>query len=174
MKGFSTPKIEGKFSLRSSSTGMILMDEVEVPKDNLLPNVSGLSVSSCSNSSVNKNTIFCILISDIWSGSFWLSEQCALWDLMGSAGSCRILLPRCPSVHHGQVRQSVHILTAVSVTETDKDHFYNITVSSIRIQFGVPLARNQLMQKKMADMLTEITIGLQSCLTLGRLIEQKR
>lgn len=47
-------------------------------------------------------------------------------------------------------------------------------VSSIRIQFGVPLARNQLMQKKMADMLTEITIGLQSCLTLGRLIEQKK
>lgn len=44
----------------------------------------------------------------------------------------------------------------------------------IRIQFGVPLARNQLMQKKMADMLTEITIGLQSCLVLGRLIEQKK
>lgn len=63
MKGFSTPKIEGKFSLRSSSTGMILMDEVEVPKDNLLPNVSGLSVSSCSSSSVHKNTIFCMLIS---------------------------------------------------------------------------------------------------------------
>lgn len=46
MKGFSTPKIEGKFSLRASSTGMILMDEVEVPKENLLPNVSGLAVSS--------------------------------------------------------------------------------------------------------------------------------
>lgn len=45
MKGFSTPKIEGKFSLRASSTGMILMDEVEVPKENLLPNVSGLAVS---------------------------------------------------------------------------------------------------------------------------------
>lgn len=44
----------------------------------------------------------------------------------------------------------------------------------IRIQFGVPLARNQLMQKKMADMLTEITIGLQSCLQLGRLIDQKK
>lgn len=48
MKGFSTPKIEGKFSLRASSTGMILMDEVEVPKENLLPNVSGLAVSGCS------------------------------------------------------------------------------------------------------------------------------
>lgn len=44
----------------------------------------------------------------------------------------------------------------------------------IRIQFGVPLARNQLMQKKMADMLTEITLGLQSCLQLGRLIDQKK
>lgn len=44
----------------------------------------------------------------------------------------------------------------------------------IRIQFGVPLARNQLMQKKMADMLTEITLGLQSCLALGRLIDQKK
>lgn len=44
----------------------------------------------------------------------------------------------------------------------------------IRIQFGVPLARNQLMQKKMADMLTEITLGLQSCLVLGRLIDEKK
>lgn len=43
-----------------------------------------------------------------------------------------------------------------------------------RIQFGVPLARNQLMQKKMADMLTEITIGLHSCLQLGRLIDEKK
>ncbi len=43
-----------------------------------------------------------------------------------------------------------------------------------RIQFGVPLARNQLIQKKMADMLTEITLGLQSCLQLGRLIDQKK
>lgn len=58
MKGFSTPKIEGKFSLRTSATGMILMDEVEVPKDNLLPNVSGLAASSCSSSKVNKNHHF--------------------------------------------------------------------------------------------------------------------
>lgn len=48
MKGFTTPKIEGKFSLRASATGMIVMDEVEVPQENLLPNVSGLAVSSCS------------------------------------------------------------------------------------------------------------------------------
>lgn len=45
MKGLTTPKIEGKFSLRASSTGMIVMDEVEVPEENLLPNVSGLAVS---------------------------------------------------------------------------------------------------------------------------------
>lgn len=46
MKGLSTPKIEGKFSLRASATGMILMDEVEVPEENLLPNASGLGVST--------------------------------------------------------------------------------------------------------------------------------
>lgn len=45
MKGLATPKIEGKFSLRASATGMILMDEVEVPQENMLPNVSGLAVS---------------------------------------------------------------------------------------------------------------------------------
>jgi len=45
MKGLTTPKIEGKFSLRASTTGMIVMDEVEVPEENLLPNVSGLAVS---------------------------------------------------------------------------------------------------------------------------------
>lgn len=49
-----------------------------------------------------------------------------------------------------------------------------IALSYARIQFGVPLARNQLMQKKMADMLTEITIGLQSCLQLGRLMDERK
>ena len=48
------------------------------------------------------------------------------------------------------------------------------SMNVLRIQFGVPLARNQLMQKKMADMLTEITIGLQACLQLGRLIDNKK
>lgn len=51
MKGFATPKIEGKFSLRASATGMILMDEVEVPEENLLPNVSGLAVRWCTRRS---------------------------------------------------------------------------------------------------------------------------
>uniref|UniRef100_A0A8C6U866 Glutaryl-CoA dehydrogenase a n=1 Tax=Neogobius melanostomus TaxID=47308 RepID=A0A8C6U866_9GOBI len=82
MKGFNTPKIEGKFSLRASATGMILMDEVEVPQENLLPNVSGLAVRS-------------------------------LW-LTGSYLTFGSLL--------------IFVLN--------------------RIQFGVPLARNQLMQKK--------------------------
>lgn len=125
MKGFSTPKIEGKFSLRASSTGMILMDEVEVPKENLLPNVSGLAVRSCSTQTCRPKYYF--LHENIWhvllpSGSFWLSEQCALWDCMGSTGSCRILLPCCPSVHPGQVCQSFSIITVVNVIETDKDH----------------------------------------------------
>uniref|UniRef100_H3D3D6 Glutaryl-CoA dehydrogenase, mitochondrial n=1 Tax=Tetraodon nigroviridis TaxID=99883 RepID=H3D3D6_TETNG len=119
MKGFSTPKIEGKFSLRTSATGMILMDEVEVPKDNLLPNASGLAGPfGCLNNA-----------------RYGIS-----WGALGAAEFC-----------FHTARQ------------------YTLD----RIQFGVPLARNQLMQKKMADMLTEITIGLQSCLALGRLIDQK-
>lgn len=94
MKGFSTPKIEGKFSLRASSTGMILMDEVEVPKDNLLPNVSGLAVSSCSSSSVNKNTIFCMLISDMSfgdQGPFGCLNNARYgisWGALGAAEFC--------------------------------------------------------------------------------------
>ncbi|CAB1341963.1 unnamed protein product [Coregonus sp. 'balchen'] len=104
MKGFTTPKIEGKFSLRASATGMIIMDEVEVPEENLLPKVSGLG------------------------GPFGCLKQRPVWHRLGFT----------------------------------------------RIQFGVPLARNQLMQKKMADMLTEITIGLQACLQLGRLIDAKK
>jgi len=51
---------------------------------------------------------------------------------------------------------------------------FPVLAAAARIQFGVPLARNQLIQKKMADMLTEITIGLQACLQLGRLIDANR
>jgi len=86
MKGLSAPKIEGKFSLRASVTGEIVMDNVFVPEENLLPNVSGLKVE--------------------------------------------------------------------------------------RKQFGRPLAANQLIQKKLADMQTEIAIGLQSCLRVGRLFDE--
>uniref|UniRef100_A0A6Q2XQE3 Glutaryl-CoA dehydrogenase, mitochondrial n=1 Tax=Esox lucius TaxID=8010 RepID=A0A6Q2XQE3_ESOLU len=120
MKGFSTPKIEGKFSLRASSTGMIIMDEVEVPEDNMLPRVSGLGGPfGCLNN----------------------ARYGIAWGSLGAAEFC-----------FHTARQ------------------YTLD----RIQFGVPLARNQLMQKKMADMLTEITIGLQACLQLGRLIDAKK
>ncbi|KAM3597968.1 uncharacterized protein V6R79_011890 [Siganus canaliculatus] len=120
MKGFTTPKIEGKFSLRASATGMILMDEVEVPEENLLPKASGLGGPfGCLNN----------------------ARYGIAWGALGAAEFC----------FHAARQYTLD-----------------------RIQFGVPLARNQLMQKKMADMLTEITIGLQSCLQLGRLIDQKR
>nr|XP_033941872.1 glutaryl-CoA dehydrogenase a [Pseudochaenichthys georgianus] len=120
MKGFATPKIEGKFSLRASATGMILMDEVEVPQENLLPNVSGLAGPfGCLNN----------------------ARYGIAWGALGAAEFC----------FHAARQYTLD-----------------------RIQFGVPLARNQLMQKKMADMLTEITIGLQSCLTLGKLIDDKK
>ncbi|TSK87519.1 Glutaryl-CoA dehydrogenase, mitochondrial [Bagarius yarrelli] len=120
MKGLSTPKIEGKFSLRASSTGMIVMDDVEVPEENLLPNVSGLGGPfGCLNN----------------------ARYGIAWGALGAAEFC----------FHAARQYTMD-----------------------RIQFGVPLARNQLMQKKMADMLTEITLGLQSCLQLGRLIDQKK
>ncbi|XP_070704696.1 glutaryl-CoA dehydrogenase b [Pempheris klunzingeri] len=120
MKGLSTPKIEGKFSLRASVTGMIVMDDVEVPEENLLPKASGLGGPfGCLNN----------------------ARYGIAWGALGAAEFC----------FHAARQYTLD-----------------------RIQFGVPLARNQLMQKKMADMLTEITIGLQSCLQLGRLIDEKR
>ncbi|TRY97324.1 hypothetical protein DNTS_020608 [Danionella cerebrum] len=120
MKGLSTPKIEGKFSLRASATGMILMDEVEVPEENMLPKVSGLAGPfGCLNN----------------------ARYGIAWGALGAAEFC----------FHAARQYTLD-----------------------RIQFGVPLARNQLIQKKMADMLTEITIGLQSCLQLGRLIDEKK
>ncbi|XP_029293946.1 glutaryl-CoA dehydrogenase, mitochondrial-like [Cottoperca gobio] len=79
MKGLSTPKIEGKFSLRASATGMIVMDEVEVPEENLLPNVSGPR------------------------GSFWLLEQRSLRYCVGRSGCCRVLFPCSSTVHAGQI-----------------------------------------------------------------------
>ncbi|KAM5171183.1 glutaryl-CoA dehydrogenase [Mantella aurantiaca] len=119
-KGLSTPKIEGKFSLRASTTGMILMDDVEIPEGNLLPNVSGMGGPfGCLNNA-----------------RYGIS-----WGALGAAEFC-----------FHTARQ------------------YTLD----RIQFGVPLARNQLIQKKMADMLTEITLGLQACLQLGRLKDQDR
>ncbi|KAI9141469.1 acyl-CoA dehydrogenase/oxidase [Paraphysoderma sedebokerense] len=118
MQGLSAPKIEGKFSLRASITGMILMDDVVVPKDNLLPNVEGLKGPfGCLNN----------------------ARYGIAWGALGAAEFC---------------------LSAA------RDYTLE------RKQFGVPLASFQLIQKKMADALTEIGIGLQACIQVGRLKDQ--
>ncbi|KAK2704589.1 hypothetical protein QYM36_016851, partial [Artemia franciscana] len=118
MKGLETPKIEGKFSLRASDTGMILLDDVVVPEENMLPNVTGL-----------KGPFGCLN-----NARYGIS-----WGTLGAAEFC---------------------LTTARQYTMD------------RIQFARPLAANQLMQKKMADMLTEISLALQGCLQVGRLKDQ--
>jgi glutaryl-CoA dehydrogenase len=118
MKGLSTPKIEGKFSLRASVTGEIVMQDVEVPEANLLPNVSGLKGPfGCLNN----------------------ARYGIAWGALGAAEFC-----------WHQARS------------------YTLD----RKQFGRPLAANQLIQKKLADMQTEITLGLQACLRVGRLKDE--
>ncbi|XP_041358702.1 glutaryl-CoA dehydrogenase, mitochondrial-like [Gigantopelta aegis] len=118
MKGLSAPRIEGKFSLRASITGQIVMEDVEVPEDNLLPNASGLAGPfGCLN-----NARFGIA-----------------WGALGAAEFC---------------------LEAARQYTLDRKQFHR------------PLAKNQLIQKKMADMLTEITLGLHACLQVGRLKDQ--
>jgi len=118
-KGLETPRIEGKFSLRASTTGMILMDDVPVPEENLLPNVVGMSGPfGCLNNA-----------------RYGIS-----WGVLGAAEAC---------------------LTIAREYTLD------------RKQFNKPLAANQIMQKKMADMLTEISLGLAACLQVGRLKDQK-
>ena len=120
MKGLSAPKIEGKFSLRASITGEIVMDDVEVPEDNLLPNVKGL-----------KGPFGCLN----------RARYGIAWGALGAAEFC---------------------------WHAARDYTLE------RKQFGRPLAANQLIQKKLADMQTEITIGLQTCLRLGRLMDEGR
>ena len=116
--GLSTPRIEGKFSLRASTTGMIVLEDVVVPAANMLPKVSGLKGPfSCLNSA-----------------RFGIA-----WGAMGAAEFC---------------------LSAA------REYTLN------RIQFGRPLAATQLMQKKMADAMTEIALALQGCLQVGRLKDQ--
>ncbi len=118
MKGFSTPKIEGKFSLRASVTGEIVLDDCFVPEANLFPHVRGLS------------------------GPFGCLNRARYgiaWGAMGAAEFCW---------HAAR------------------------TYTMERKQFGRPLAANQLIQKKLADMQTEITLGLQGCLRLGRLLDE--
>src|SRR6187397_2126059 len=117
MKGLSAPKIEGKFSLRASVTGEIVMDEVFVPEANLLPNVKGL-----------KGPFGCLT-----KARYGIS-----WGAMGAAEFC----------WHAARQYTMD-----------------------RKQFGKPLAANQLIQKKLADMQTEITLGLLPPLGLGAMLE---
>ena len=117
MKGLSAPKIENKVSLRASITGMIVMDDVFVPEEALLPNVQGL-----------KGPFGCLN-----RARYGIS-----WGALGAAEFC----------YHA-ARQ------------------YGLD----RHQFGRPLAATQLYQKKLADMLTEITLGLHASLQVGRLMD---
>jgi len=120
MPGLTAPKIEGKFSLRASHTGMIFMEDVLIPAENLLPNVSGLAGPfGCLNKA-----------------RYGIS-----WGAIGAAEAC-----------------------------LDIARQYTMD----RKQFGRPLAQNQLIQKKMADAVTEINLALHSCLQLGRLKDEGR
>jgi glutaryl-CoA dehydrogenase len=118
MKGLSAPKTEGKFSLRASITGEIVMDELFVPDENLLLNVKGL-----------KGPFGCLN----------KARYGIAWGALGSAEFC----------WHAA-------------------HKYTLE----RTQFGRPLAANQLIQLKLANMMTEITLGLQGALRVGRLMDQ--
>ena len=118
LKGFSTPTIEGKISLRASVTGEIVLDNVEVQEDALLPKAKGLAGPfGCLNK----------------------ARYGIAWGVMGAAEDC-----------WHRARQ------------------YTLD----RKQFGKPLAANQLVQKKLADMQTEIALGLQGCMALGRGLER--
>lgn len=117
MEGLSAPKIEGKFSLRASITGEVVMDNVFVPEENLLPHVKGLS------------------------GPFGCLNKARYgigWGALGAAEFC----------WHAARQYTLD-----------------------REQFGKPLAATQLIQKKLADMQTEITTGLFACLQVGRLMD---
>ncbi|WP_142847760.1 acyl-CoA dehydrogenase [Telmatospirillum sp. J64-1] len=118
MDGFSTPKIEGKFSLRASITGEIVMDQVFVPEENLLPNVQGL-----------KGPFGCLN-----KARFGIA-----WGALGAAEFC----------WHAARQYTLD-----------------------RQQFGRPLAANQLIQVKLANMQTEIALGLNAVLRLGRLMDE--
>jgi glutaryl-CoA dehydrogenase len=120
MKGLSAPKIEGKFSLRVSITGEIVMQDVFVPEENLLPNVSGLAGPfGCLNK----------------------ARYGIAWGAMGAAEFC----------WHAARQYTLE-----------------------RKQFGRPLAANQLIQLKLVDMQTEIALGLQAALRVGRLLDEDR
>jgi glutaryl-CoA dehydrogenase len=118
MKGITTPKIEGKFSLRASSTGMIVLEDVFVPQENMFPTVSGLKGPfGCLNN----------------------ARYGIAWGVLGAAEFC----------WHAARQYTLD-----------------------RYQFGRPLAATQLIQKKLADMQTEIALGLQAALQVGRLKDE--
>ena len=119
-KGLDAPKIDGKLSLRASTTGMVMMDGVEVGEDALLPNVQGL-----------KGPFGCLN-----RARYGIS-----WGAMGAAEDC-----------------------------WHRARSYTLE----RKQFGRPLAQTQLVQKKLADMQTEITLGLHASLRVGRLMDEGR
>ena len=117
-KGLTTPKLEGKFSLRASETGQIFLEDVFVPEENLLPNVQSFrGPFSCLN----------------------MARYGIAWGALGAAEFC--------------------LSTALN---------YSLE----RIQFNKPLAAKQLVQKKLVDMQSEIAIGLQASLKVGREIEK--
>lgn len=117
-KGLSAPAIHGKVGLRASITGEIVLDDVFVPEENLMPNVNGLrGPFTCLNS----------------------ARYGIAWGALGAAESC---------------------------WHTARQYVLD------RKQFGRPLAANQLIQKKLADMQTEITLGLQGVLRLGRMKDE--
>ncbi len=120
MKGLSTPKIEGKMSMRACTTGLIVMDDVFVPSENLLTGVSGL-----------KGPFSCLT----------QARYVIAWGVMGAAEDCWI-------------RSRTYVLD--------------------RNQFGRPLASYQLIQSRLADMQSEIALGLQACLRVGRLMSEGR
>jgi glutaryl-CoA dehydrogenase len=117
-EGLAAPKIEGKFSLRASTTGQILMDEAFVPDDRVLPGVSGLK------------------------GPFSCLSRARFGICFGSMGAAE-------ACWHAARQYTLD-----------------------RKQFGRPLAANQLIQKKLADMQTEIALGLQAALRLGRMMDE--
>ena len=120
MDGLSTPRIEGKFSLRASVTGEVVMEGVPVPGENLLPGAKGLGGPfGCLNK----------------------ARHGISWGALGAAEFC----------WHAARRYTME-----------------------RHQFGRPLAANQLIQKKLADMQMEISIALQACLRVGRLLDEGR
>ena len=120
MKGLSAPKIEGKFSLRASATGEVVMDEVFVPEENIFPEVKGL-----------KGPFGCLN----------KARYGIAWGALGAAEFC----------WHAARQYTLD-----------------------RPQFGRPLAANQIIQLKLANMMTEITLGLQGALRVGRLIDEEK